>query len=96
MSSIIAGAHEGVIFSIMVCTDGSIVTGGGKDGLVKTWNLVQKSETAVQTVCVVALCMNTDIRSLVGPTSKNVTCGAVRNNEFSSLIFGPTCGARLD
>lgn len=42
----ITGAHEGVIFSVTVLENGSLMSGGGKDRLIKTWDLKEKTETS--------------------------------------------------
>ena len=40
------GAHEGVVFSVTALEDGSLMSGGGKDRLIKTWDLKEKSEVS--------------------------------------------------
>lgn len=50
IASIISSAHEGVIFNVAITEDGSLVSGGGRDGLIKTWDLASKSETGSQQV----------------------------------------------
>ena len=42
----ITGAHEGVVFSVTALEDGSLMSGGGKDRLIKTWDLKEKSEVS--------------------------------------------------
>ena len=40
------GAHEGVVFSVTALEAGSLMSGGGKDRLIKTWDLKEKSEVS--------------------------------------------------
>lgn len=46
ISSAITNAHDGVIFSLLAKPDGSLVTGGGKDYLLKTWDLSAKESSS--------------------------------------------------
>lgn len=38
ISQVVAGAHEGGIFSLCVLKDGTLVSGGGKDRKVVLWD----------------------------------------------------------
>ncbi|XP_067939247.1 echinoderm microtubule-associated protein-like 2 isoform X2 [Watersipora subatra] len=50
IASSIPSAHEGVIFSVAMSEDGFLMSGGGKDKLIKRWNLEDKTELSSETL----------------------------------------------
>lgn len=89
----ITGAHEGPIFSLIATKDGGLLSGGGKDKKVHSWNSsyenVGTGELPDATGPVRALCPGNDGLVYVGTTRNAILKGEL-GGEFETVVQGHT------
>ncbi|KAL3321310.1 Echinoderm microtubule-associated protein-like 1 [Cichlidogyrus casuarinus] len=86
-------AHEGGVFSVSIASDGTIYTGGGKDGRILTWtqDLQQVSDLGCIPewfgACRV-ICVTPDSDKLFFGTTRNCILQSAGGNQFEPIMQG--------
>lgn len=86
-------AHEGSIFSLCLCQDGSVISGGGKDRRLIQWSPtltslqeveVRESRVGRVEICFLCLLATTPFRKGLGAAGQGLTLASVQPGSLSS------------
>ncbi|XP_006627673.2 echinoderm microtubule-associated protein-like 2 isoform X1 [Lepisosteus oculatus] len=93
ISQVVAGAHEGGVFSVCVLRDGTLVTGGGKDRRVVLWDsaLQKRQELEVPEMFGPVRCLAEGKQeSLFVGTTRNCILQGSLSGELRPIVQGHT------
>ncbi|XP_072031419.1 77 kDa echinoderm microtubule-associated protein-like isoform X3 [Amphiura filiformis] len=89
----VTGAHEGPIFSLSVLSDGSMLSGGGKDRKVISWDSSYQATVQLElpevTGPVRTLCQGKDDKFYVG-TTRNAILHGDMNGDLTAIVQAHT------